>query len=224
MAEGTSQRTPWWQGKGEPLTEEQAHHLQADLRLRLWIAAGGMVWAVAVFFALVVFNSHQHPDKPIRWPLAIGLSAAIVAATAAAVAGGVWLRSRNRSLRTYVVSGDRKSRKRVAKQLRKGQRVGEGDLGVAQATVDVSHRQRWLPLYFVGMAVLTGVSALLNHQHPTNPPRPPFLQAMQVGLPLLMLALAVYVEVTRRRMLANAARQSISPAARIPRKGRDDHS
>lgn len=221
MASGLP-RTSQRRINGEPLTEEQARRLRADLRFRLLLLGGGLALGIALGLALVAFTSHQHPEKPIRWPVAIGIVAGSVAVAAVAFGGAIWLRNRNHSMLAYVVSGDRKARVRVAKQLRKGQPVAEEDSGVAQATVDITRRQWWLPLLFAASGVCYGI-ALLVDLHPT-PPRPAPLQAMRLLLPFMMLALAGYYFLLRRRLLANAARQGITPTATTSKTGRDDHA
>ena len=202
-------RAPWWHGRGEPLTPEQAQRLREDLRFRLLLGVAAGAGAVVVFLALLLVNQHQHPDKPVRWPLALGISAGMLVALVLLVGVGLWVRSRNRLLLGYVASGDRRTRMRVAKQLRQGRPISEEDRGVARATVEVSRRQSWVPLYFVGLAVLYGVIALVDLRHPD--PSRAALQALNVAVPVVMLVLGLWVFVMRRRLLDNAARQGIVP-------------
>lgn len=200
-------RAPWWHGRGEPLTPEQAQRLHADLRLRLAAGVGFVVLAVVAAVAGALLAQHQHPDRPTRWPLVIGLAVGMVVLLAATLALGLRWRARHQPTRRYLISGDRRARVRVGKQLRKGQAIDDQDREVAVATVEIIQRQWWLPLYFLAMGLVFGAFALVDHIQ--RPDQPLLMQVLRWVLPLVMLTFAVLVHQQRRRVLANAARQGL---------------
>ncbi|WP_141847772.1 hypothetical protein [Lapillicoccus jejuensis] len=193
------------------MTREQAHRLRDDRRARVLMAAGAGVLVVVVLVGTLVIGHAQHPDRPVRWPLVIGLAAAVLVVLAAGLLLGLWLRGRHGPTRRYLLSGDRRTRTRVTKQLRKGRPVDENDLEVARAVVDLTERQRWVSLYFLGMAVLYTVIVVLDDQSRTPPPG--LLRVLHLALPPFMLFTAVVLFVSRRRLLTNAARQGIIPGS-----------
>lgn len=199
---------------GEPLTPEQARRLRDDRRFRELMGAGAGVLVVIVLVGTLVIARAQHPERPLRWPLVIGFAVAMLVVLAVSILLGVWLRGRHAPTRRYLLSGDRRTRMRVTKQLRQGRPVDADDLEVARAVVDLTERQRWFSLYFLGMALLWTVIAVVGEQSRT--PQPAVLTVLHLFLPPFMLFTAVVLFVSRRRLLAHAARQGITPGSADP--------
>ncbi len=175
-----------------------------DRRLRRALTAVVIALTAAGFVGSVVRSHSQHPDKPINWLVVTGFVALIVGFDTLVM----WFVFRYVMPTMIVPGGDSETMRRVSKQLRRGESVDEKDRPTARALVELTTRQRWLPLFGVVVGVLLAVSAVLEITH--TPPRPLALRAMAVVVALVIWGGNVYLFFIRRRVLANGARQGLS--------------
>ncbi|MEO3937520.1 hypothetical protein V3N99_12275 [Dermatophilaceae bacterium Soc4.6] len=195
-------------GSEEDLTQEQVVGLARDRRLRWWLLMGAAVLTVGTVVVAALVAHARHPDEPVRWIRLMWIAAGVFVLYSLSAVVGVRLRSRSTSLQRLVVSGDRATIRRVAKQLRRGEPVAGDDLDVARAVVASTRTQRWLPWLFSTMGVLNLLPLVLGRDDAH--PQPTFVVAARVVGAIAMMTVAAMAESGRRRVLRGAARQHLT--------------
>ncbi len=182
--------------------------LARDRRLRWWLLMGAAVLTVGTVVVAALVAHARHPDEPVRWIRLMWIAAGVFVLYSLSAVVGVRLRSRSTSLQRLVVSGDRATIRRVAKQLRRGEPVAGDDLDVARAVVASTRTQRWLPWLFSTMGVLNLLPLVLGRDDAH--PQPTFVVAARVVGAIAMMTVAAMAESGRRRVLRGAARQHLT--------------
>lgn len=198
--------------RGDDLTPEQQDRVRRAWRRRLWLVLGMVPvgGAAGVLGAWLARRDRPaagtHPAAPWWVVPLIGLVVVLSIGGSLVVARQQYTRPGR--VRSLVAAGDPKDIRRVAKLVRRGERVPEADRPLAQAYVDLLPRQVVVGLALVVMVVL---ELPLQLRSPSvSPPAWVFLGVGALGGAVV----AAQSVVARRR----AAAQGIVPTPRRRRR------
>lgn len=191
-----------------PLTSQEKEQVRRSTRQSFIILMVAMIVLTLVLVGSVLLAHRQHPDKPLR-PVLLIVAIGLPLIWTFLIMAAMRLRSRRAGYRHLVLLRDRAATRRVNRQLRRGEDVASDDREIAKAIVDGLREQRIVLLFVAAAAaleiVLTLVTAFVEYGRPNYAHR----MTLQTTTTVLIVACALVLWHTYRRIIASADRQHL---------------